>query len=145
MARIFISHASRNNAEAIEIRDWLVANGWDDLFLDLDRERGIVPGERWQEALLAASQRCELVLFLLSPHWVASKWCKQEFWIAKSQNKRLLGAVIAPMPSEDLPTEMTADWQLVDLTAEPRTIRSTIKHPASDKTATQDLSEQILK
>ena len=141
MARIFISHASRNNAEAIAIRDWLVANGWDDLFLDLDPERGIVPGERWQDALIAASQRCELVLFLLSPDWVESEWCRREFWIAKSQNKRLLGAVIAPMPSADLPAEMTVEWQLVDLTAQPRTIHTMVNVPGGGRAKKVSFSE----
>ena len=41
MANIFISHSSRNSDRAIEVRDWLAANGWDDVFLDLDPERGI--------------------------------------------------------------------------------------------------------
>jgi hypothetical protein len=31
MARLFISHSSRNNDKAIEIRDWLTKNGWDDV------------------------------------------------------------------------------------------------------------------
>jgi hypothetical protein len=55
MARIFISHSSHNNAEAIAVRNWLVANGWDNLFLDLDRQQGLKAGERWQEALKAAA------------------------------------------------------------------------------------------
>ena len=144
MARVFISHSSENNAEAIALRDWLIANGWDDLFLDLDPDRGIVPGERWQDALHAASQRCELVLFLLSPAWVASDWCRREFWIAKSQNKRLLGAVVDPVPEGDLPGEMTAEWQLVDLTAEPRTVTTKIRLPKTRKTATVSFSEDGL-
>jgi hypothetical protein len=32
MARIFISHSSVNNAEAIALRDWLAGEGWDDVF-----------------------------------------------------------------------------------------------------------------
>jgi hypothetical protein len=40
MARIFISHSSANNAEALALRDWLVARGWDDLFLDIDPQLG---------------------------------------------------------------------------------------------------------
>ena len=51
MARIFLSHSSANNAEAIALRDWLVAEGWSDLFLDLDPDRGIAAGERWERAL----------------------------------------------------------------------------------------------
>jgi hypothetical protein len=49
MARLFISHSSANNDKAIEVRDWLAKNGWDDVFLDLDPERGIKAGQRWKE------------------------------------------------------------------------------------------------
>jgi hypothetical protein len=44
VSRIFISHSSTDNAPAIALRDWLVGEGWDDLFLDLDPERGIAAG-----------------------------------------------------------------------------------------------------
>jgi hypothetical protein len=67
VARIFISHSSTNNDRAIELRDWLVANGWDDFFLDLDPEHGIVAGEKWKEALKQAAHRCEAVLALVIP------------------------------------------------------------------------------
>jgi hypothetical protein len=65
MARIFISHSSANNAEAVALRDWLAGEGWDDVFLDLDPERGIVAGERWERALNEAAKRCEAGLFLV--------------------------------------------------------------------------------
>ena len=51
MARIFISHSSADNAEALALRDWLVARGWDDLFLDIDPHRGLVSGQRWLDRL----------------------------------------------------------------------------------------------
>jgi hypothetical protein len=54
MSRIFLSHSSANNAEAIAVRDWMRTQGWDDIFLDLDPERGLVAGDRWQAALRAA-------------------------------------------------------------------------------------------
>ena len=41
MARIFLSHSSFNDPEAVALRDWLVGEGWDDYFLDLDPSRGI--------------------------------------------------------------------------------------------------------
>jgi hypothetical protein len=47
----FVSHSSTDNAPAIALRDWLVGEGWDDLFLDLDPEWGIAAGERWERAL----------------------------------------------------------------------------------------------
>jgi WD40 repeat protein len=144
MARIFISHSSLNNAEAIAVRDWLVANGWEDIFLDLDPHHGLRVGERWQEALKAAAHRCQVVVFLITPEWVASKWCLAEFLLAKQLNKRLFGVLVAETPFDDLPTEMTAEWQLVDLAAEPRLVKMKVELPSGKKTATVSFSEDGL-
>ncbi len=135
MSRIFLSHSSANNAEAIALRDWMVSCGWDDIFLDLDPERGLKAGERWQEALKRAAERCELVIFLVSPVWAQSKWCLAEFLLAKNLNKRIFGALIEPTPFEDLPTELTAEWQLADLTAGKRDFKATVTPPPGDKSA----------
>ena len=134
VSRIFLSHSSANSAEAIAIRDWMIANGWDDVFLDLDPERGLKAGERWQEALKRAAERCELVVFLVSPVWAASKWCLAEFLLAKSLNKRIFGVIVEPTPFSELPTEMTAEWQITDLTAGPRDFHVTVTLPGG-KTA----------
>src|SRR5947208_11875527 len=48
LARLFISHASAENAAALALRAWLCEQGFDDVFLDIDPEGGIAPGERWQ-------------------------------------------------------------------------------------------------
>ena len=80
MSRIFLSHSSANNAEAVALRDWLEREGWkDEIFLDLDPNRGIAAGERWERALNEAANRCEAVLFLVSKAWLASDWCIKEF------------------------------------------------------------------
>jgi hypothetical protein len=78
VSRIFLSHSSVDNAQAIALRDWLVAEGWNDLFLDLDPEHGIAAGDRWERALNEAGSRCEVVLFLVSKAWLASRWCMNE-------------------------------------------------------------------
>jgi hypothetical protein len=100
MSRIFLSHSSVNNAEAIAVRDWMNAQGWDDVFLDLDPERGLAAGDRWQTALKAALNRCELVVVLVSPDWAASSWCKTEFLLTKLGNspKAILPVIVAPTP-----------------------------------------------
>ena len=79
MSRIFLSHSSANNAEAVAIRDWLNCEGWNDVFLDIDPDRGIAAGERWERALNEAANRCEAVLFVVSRAWLASDWCVKEF------------------------------------------------------------------
>jgi formylglycine-generating enzyme required for sulfatase activity len=136
MSRIFLSHSSADAGEAIALREWLAAEGWDDIFLDLDPARGLKAGERWQGALKGAAERCELVIPLISPAWAASKWCLAEFLLATSLNKRILGVVVAPTPLADLPTELTAEWQIADLTGGARDYRATITLPPGDNTAT---------
>ena len=115
MSRIFLSHSSVDEREAVALKQWLADNGWDDVFLDIDPQRGLRAGERWQEALERAADRCEAVLFILSPAWAASVWCQTEFRLAKSLNKRIFGVVLKPVPQGELPTEMTAEWQLCHL------------------------------
>jgi hypothetical protein len=58
VARIFISHTSQNNDHAVQLHAWLVANGWDDFFFDLDPEHGIAAGELWKKKRQEAAQRC---------------------------------------------------------------------------------------
>jgi WD40 repeat protein len=117
MAGIFVSHSSRNNDRAVRVRDWLVANGWDDIFLDLDPERGIVAGERWKEALQKAAHRCEVVLALVSPEWLASGWCKVEIDAARLMGKKIIIALIG-VDQTEMPVDLR-DEQWVDLVGDP--------------------------
>jgi hypothetical protein len=41
MSLIFLSHSSIYELEAVALKHWLLDNGWDDVFLDLDPERGL--------------------------------------------------------------------------------------------------------
>jgi len=115
MSRIFLSHSSADEREAVALNFWLSENGWDDVFLDIDPRRGLVAGERWQEALRKAADRCEAVVFIVSPAWARSKWCLAEFLLAKSLHKRIFGVMLKEVPIGELPTEMTAEWQLCRL------------------------------
>src|SRR5215831_11473124 len=118
MSRIFISHSSCDDQRAIEVRDWLAANGWDDVFLDLDPVRGLAPGERWQNALKAAADRCEAVLFLISLNWLNSRWCLSEYLLAKQLGKRLFPVIIGDVGVAALPADMAADHQAVDIVSD---------------------------
>lgn len=115
MSRIFLSHSSHDNAQACALRDWLAAHGWDDVFLDLDPRRGLVAGERWQEALKAAADRCEAIVFVVSPAWAASKWCLAEFLLAKSLGKHVFGILVEAVELSELPGEMVGEFQLASL------------------------------
>jgi formylglycine-generating enzyme required for sulfatase activity len=105
-----------NNAEAVALRDWLEREGWkDEIFLDLDPNRGIAAGERWERALHEAANRCEAVLFLVSKAWIASGWCRRELSLAHRLDKRLFGVLIEDLAVADVPRDLSGNWQLVRL------------------------------
>ena len=52
MARLFISHSSANNAAALALCKWLSEQGFEDVFLDIDPDRGLVAGAIYGIALL---------------------------------------------------------------------------------------------
>ena len=117
MSCIFLSHSSVDNFEAVALRDWLASQGWDDVFLDLDPDRGIAAGERWERALHEAPTRCEAVIFLVSGNWLTSGWCVREYTLARALNKRLFAVIIDPGKAiADLPPELKGTWQVVALT-----------------------------
>lgn len=116
MARIFLSHSSQDNAQAVALFDWLAAAGWkDEIFVDFDRAAGIPVGDRFERSLIAAVSRCEAVLCLVTRAWLASSWCLREFHLAHRLNKRLFGILIEDLPSDALPPELTGTWQMVRL------------------------------
>jgi hypothetical protein len=118
MSILFISHSSNDNAQAIALQQWLKTNGWDDVFLDLDPERGISAGERWEQALIDNASRCEVVLLLISSNWLNSSWCVDEFTHARRLNKRIFGLLLDDITKTDLPNKLKDNWQLVPLFGE---------------------------
>ncbi|WP_291206048.1 TIR domain-containing protein [Hyphomonas sp.] len=117
MGVIFISHSSKNNAEAVAVRDWLRAEGYGETFLDLDPEHGLAPGQRWEEELQKAGERCLAVVVLVSPDWCASKWCFHEFKFAKALGKKIFPVLVQPTPWSELPLELTSQFQMANISA----------------------------
>lgn len=125
MSKIFLSHSSANNAQALALARWLQDNGWDEYFLDVQPNHGLAPGERWLAALKQAAHRCEAVICLISPAWRNSPHCLTEFLLAQQLSKTIFGVLIQATPLDTLPAEMTSKWQLCDLVTgtERRTFR----------------------
>ena len=141
MGRLFISHSSRDNAQAAALRDWLFAEGFDELFLDFDPQRGIVAGERWERALHDAADRCEAVIFLVSQAWLDSEWCKREFDLAMRLSKRIFGVLVEGLSPKDIPSRYTATWQFVNLAAGSDHRLFRVKVPPDDAEAHVTFSE----
>ena len=117
VSRIFVSHSSRDNRQAVALVQWLsqqrpeLAN---EIFLDISADTGLRPGQRWKDALREANDRCEAVICLLSRNWESSPNCKTEYLTAENLGKQILVARL-----EDLAdTDITAEWQRCDLFAE---------------------------
>ena len=111
MAAIFISHSSRDNDLARDVKTWLVAEGFEQVFLDFDKHTGLRAGEHWERRLYQEVERCHAVVLILTPNWLDSKWCFVEFTQA-----RALGKVIFPIVSTPLGGAIVApEIQGVDL------------------------------
>jgi WD40 repeat protein len=144
MSRIFISHSSANNAAALALSQWLDQEGWSDHFLDIDANRGLSPGQRWQAALAASVDRCEAVIFLISPAWRDSAWCLAEFHQAKSLGKPIFGVLVEPTPIASLRPEMTTEWQLCNLIDGPERVSFSVNKPPIVSSSLVDFSSDGL-
>jgi WD40 repeat protein len=135
MSRLFISHSTWNNDKAQEVVDWLANNGWKDIFVDFDPERGIAAGQRFKEALQKAAYRCEVVLALVSKEWLKSNWCKSEVEAARLMGKKVIVALVG-IDKREVPPDLTEE-QYIDLTGDAdayRRLREGLKRAGLDPT-----------
>ena len=98
LGEVFISHASADGAMAARVAEGVRLAGHS-IFLDTDREDGIVPGAAWQRTLLRELRICDSVVFLNSRAAQASMWCHSELVVATELGKRIYSLDLAP----DLP------------------------------------------
>lgn len=117
MARIFISHSSKQNSVALQLCEWLTTQGWGPVFLDVHRVDGLRPGEEWRQQLERALDASVAVICLVSTSWLKSEECWREYRRVREQplNRRrkfiipiLLGKV-APVQLE----HGLADYQAI--------------------------------
>jgi len=87
MATLFVSHASRDDRLCSDLEDWLISQGFDDLFIDHESIRG---GDRWGDALRAAKASCRAVICLVTENWLDSDDCTGEFMAAWYLGKRII-------------------------------------------------------
>lgn len=114
MARIFISHSSLDNADAEELKAWLTARGFENAFLDIDKQSGIQPGADWEKTLYREIERAQAVVILVTDHWLQSKWCFAEFTQARALGKAVFPLIVAAT-GEKIVGE---DIQTIDLTSD---------------------------
>jgi WD40 repeat protein len=81
---LFVSHAGADRATAEWVGGRLRAAGFAAVFVDVDPEDGIAPGQHWEQELYSRLRQCDGVVFLASSHSVASAWCFAEVTLARS-------------------------------------------------------------
>ena len=94
MSAIFLSHSSKDNVVAAEIRQWLIAQGHRSVFLDFDPEDGIPTGRNWEQELYRHMRECRAVIVLRSANSMSSRWCFAEITQARALGKAVLPIVI---------------------------------------------------
>jgi tetratricopeptide (TPR) repeat protein len=113
MARIFISHSSRDQQQAADLKAWLTSIGFEQTFLDFDTHAGIPPGADWERTLYREIERAQAVLLILTKNWFDSKWCFAEFTQARALGKAIFALVEAPIGET---TVVSPDIQHLNLT-----------------------------
>jgi WD40 repeat protein len=113
MARVFLSHSSRDNATAAELKAWLDGQGFTPAFLDFDKHSGIAAGANWERTLYEQIQLCQALLILQTPNWSASRWCFAEYTQARALGKPIFQVVESEEGAVEAP--IAADLQRLDL------------------------------
>jgi TPR repeat protein len=114
MAAIFISHSSRDDTLANEVRALLAKDGYEQVFLDFDKHSGLQAGENWERRLYEEIERCHAVVLILTPGWLDSKWCFVEFTQARALGKIIFPLVLSPLGDKRVAPEIQGvdlrDW-----------------------------------
>lgn len=111
MARIFISHSSRDDESAARMKAWLASQGFEATFLDFDKATGIAPGADWEKTLYREVEQSQAVIIIQTPNWLASKWCFAEFTQARALGKAIF--LVIETPTGD--AQISPDIQTLNL------------------------------
>jgi hypothetical protein len=114
MPAIFISHSSRDQQVADDIKSALARMGFERVFLDFDKDSGIGAGEAWEKRLYEEVSRCHAIILVLTPNWLASTWCRVELAQARALGKVILPVICSPLGDRYVLPEIQAvdlvDW-----------------------------------
>jgi hypothetical protein len=114
MSAIFISHGSRDDADAMAA--WLRKQGHTSYFIDYDEKSGIIAGTDWEQVLHQRLRQCQAFVAIVTPEWLESKWCFAEIILARGSGKPVFLVIVRPCQLPDL----LSDTQKVDLAADPK-------------------------
>ena len=113
MAQLFVSHSSKDNALALQVRERLADLGYESVFLDVAPNDGLVPGAAWRDQLFTNLDRCQALVLIGTPDSSASRWCHSELALARWLRKPILALLV----DGAAPHELVADLQGVKVSS----------------------------
>ncbi|MFQ1701951.1 TIR domain-containing protein [Loktanella agnita] len=91
MSTIFISHSSKDNVAAEELRRKLEQDAKHScVFLDFDPTQGIEAGRSWERTLYRKLRACRVVIALCTDAYLQSEWCFAEIALARMEGKTII-------------------------------------------------------
>lgn len=112
MSSIFLSHSSKDNGIAEQVKARLEQWGHRSIFLDFDPADGIPAGREWEKELYAKLRECRALIILCSHASMDSRWCFAEIIHAKA-----LGKPVFPMKIDDVQIDRAlTNVQVIDAT-----------------------------
>lgn len=113
MSHIFISYSQADRMFADRIFENLTAMGFN-VWIDIE---GIAGGQNWLEAIETAIKNADVVIVLMSPTSIESRWVIQEIHYALALDKRILPILISPINWSDIPLAL-AQYQFLDMSSD---------------------------
>ena len=94
MAFFFISYQSADQEVAERLKYYFKEQLHLSSFLSSDPINGIDIGKRWPHEIYAHIDHAEIVCILVSPNWINSPYCNDEYRLARYFNKRIFTLVL---------------------------------------------------
>jgi CHASE2 domain-containing sensor protein len=93
---VFISFSTKDLSIASDLQRFLSQSGYPSWLC----KEHIESGGAWADSIAAALSKCQVVLFIVSEHSIASDYCLDEITLAKSKKKRIIPLRIdnSPLP-----------------------------------------------
>ncbi len=99
MTRVYLSSSDKDQDLSIRIKDWLKFQDYDPIALD-DTQDNREKLSQWHREIAQTLEACDLVILILTPEWVNSKWCFAEFTNAYSIGKTILAVIEKPLEDD---------------------------------------------
>jgi hypothetical protein len=104
-ARIYVSYADEDRTYAMSVVRWLNDSGW---YVRSDDRHAFATGQDWARAAAGKIETCDLVLCLITPGWLVSKYCHYKYSYCAKRGKFLLPAICELADMGLLPEGMLA-------------------------------------